>query len=212
MSSIRPLFGAGLVACAVLVLSPARAGNDTTRFAVDAWEPPFNQLREHVRKEYTPLAHASKPWRLCASIPHLKDDYWLAVNFALIQEARRLGVRLNLFEAGGYEHLEVQRRQIADCVDGGANGLIVGAISADGLNDLIRSYADRGIPVIDLINGVSSKAIAARAAADFYDMGYAAGQFLKTSTRGRGRPVRIAWFPGPLGAGWVSAGDQGLRD
>src|SRR5262249_16478860 len=34
----------------------------------------------------------------CASIPHLKDDYWMAVNFALIQEATRLGVRLDVFE------------------------------------------------------------------------------------------------------------------
>src|SRR5262245_28512236 len=195
-----------------LLLAPVARGDDTSPFPVDVWESPSGEPRQHTRRIYAPLDHAGKPWHVCASIPHLKDDYWLAVNFALIQEARRLGVRLNLFEAGGYEHLEVQRRQIADCVDGGANGLIVGAISADGLNDLIRSYADRGIPVIDLINGVSSKAIAARAAADFYDMGYAAGQFLKTSTRGRGRPVRIAWFPGPLGAGWVSAGDQGLRD
>jgi periplasmic protein TorT len=165
-----------------------------------------------IRKEYAPLAHATKPWRLCASIPHLKDDYWKAVNFALIQEARRLGVRLNLFEAGGYENLSMQRRQIAECVKGGAHGLIVGAISADGLNDLIASYADRGIPVVDLINGVSSPAIAARAAADFYDMGFAAGRFLKALTGEGGKAARIAWFPGPQGAGWVSAGDQGLRD
>ena len=65
------------------------------------WEPPFNAQREHVRQEYVPFRHTTRPWQLCASIPHLKDDYWLAVNFALIQEARRLGVRLNLFEAGG---------------------------------------------------------------------------------------------------------------
>jgi protein TorT len=91
------------------------------------------------------------------------------------------------------------------------DGLIVGAISADGLNDLIDSYAGRGIPAIDLINGVSSKAIAARAAADFYDMGFAAGQALKKLAGADGRPVRIAWFPGPKGAGWVAAGDEGFR-
>jgi protein TorT len=88
----------------------------------------------------------------------------------------------------------------------------VGAISAEGLNDLIASYADRGIPVVDLINGISSTAIAARAAADFYDMGFTAGQLLKASTSAGGRRFRIAWFPGPKGAGWVRAGDQGLRD
>ena len=211
MTYIKLYLASGILACTFLFPTVSRALNQTTPFPVDAWEPPFNQERHHVRTMYAPLARASRPWRLCASIPHLKDDYWLAVNFALIQEARRLGVRLNLFEAGGYENLAAQRRQISECVRGGADGLIVGAISADGLNDLIASYAERGIPVVDLINGVSSPAIAARAAADFYDMGFAAGRFLQTSARA-GTPVRIAWFPGPKGAGWVTAGDRGFRD
>jgi periplasmic protein TorT len=196
----------------VVTTTSAHASGEVTAFPVDVWEPPFNPQRQHVRREYVPLRHTTRPWQLCASIPHLKDDYWLAVNFALIQEARRLGVRLNLFETGGYENVEGQKRQIAECINSGADGLIVGAISAESLNDLIASAADQGIPVVDLINGVSSKAISARAAADFYDMGMAAGLFLKRLTAGDGKPVRIAWFPGPRGAGWVSAGDQGLRD
>jgi periplasmic protein TorT len=144
-----------LVIVAAMLFVPAQGpGVDGAKpFPVDVWEPPFNQQRQHVRKQYVPLAHASKQWQLCASIPHLKADYWLAVNSALIQEARRLGVRLNLFEAGGYEHLERQKRQIAECMNNGTDGLIVGAISADGLNDLIDSYAGRGIPIVDLING-----------------------------------------------------------
>lgn len=203
-----------LVTLVCLALAPCvgRAADPATPFPVDVWEPPFNQQRHHVRKEYAPLAQAAKPWQVCASIPHLKDDYWLAVNYASIQEAKRLGVKLNLFEAGGYENLAAQKRQIADCMKGGAQALIVGAIAADGLNDLISSYAGRGIPVIDLINGVSSPAITARAAADFYDMGFAAGQFLKKLAGTDGKPVHVAWFPGPKGAGWVTAGDQGFRD
>ena len=203
-----------ILSFAALLLAPCigRAADSAAPFPVDVWEPPFNQQRQHVRKQYTPLAQAAKPWQLCASIPHLKDDYWLAVNFALIQEARRLGVRLNLFEAGGYEHLDVQKRQIAECVLAGASGVIIGAISADGLNDAIASYAERGIPVVDLINGISSKAIAARAAADFYDMGFAAGQSLRKLAEAGGTTARVAWFPGPKGAGWVAAGDQGFRD
>src|SRR5262245_28091499 len=208
----RSLLAQAIIGCVVLAPAAARAVNEAALFPVDAWEPAFNVHRQHVRKAYAPLARAAKPWRLCASIPHLKDDYWLAVNFALIQEARRLGVRLDLFEAGGYEHLDVQRRQISECAQNGANGLIVGAISADGLNDLIATYADRTIPVVDLINGMSSPAIAARAAADFYDMGYAAGRFLRSVTGTSGKTVRIAWFPGPRGAAWVSAGDEGFRD
>jgi len=206
------LVAAMVLVAALLTAAPVRAADEGKPFPVDVWEPPFNQQRQHVRREYVPLAHASKTWKVCAAIPHLKDDYWLAVNSALIQESRRLGVRLNVFEAGGYENVETQKRQIADCVKDGADGLILGAISADALNDLIGSYAARGIPVVDLINGVTSRAIAARAAADFYDMGFAAGQSLKHLTDAEGRAVRIAWFPGPKAAGWVAAGDQGLRD
>jgi periplasmic protein TorT len=208
---MRWSFAVAIVAGLLLVPGQRPAADEAKPFPVDVWEPPFNQQRQHVRKQYVPLAHASKQWHLCASIPHLKDDYWLAVNSALIQEARRLGVRLNLFEAGGYEHLDRQKRQIAECMKKRTDGLIVGAISADGLNDLIDSYAWRGIPAIDLINGVTSEAIAARAAADFYDMGFAAGQALKKLAGADGRPVRIAWFPGPKGAGWVAAGNEGFR-
>src|SRR5215831_20360813 len=177
---------------AYIALEPAvgRAAYDGKPIPVDVWEPASNSERQRVRSNYVPLAHATKPWRVCASIPHLKDDYWMAVNFVLIQEATRLGVRLDVFEAGGYEHLQTQRRQIAECVGRGAQAVILGAISANGLNDLIAGFADRNVPVVDLINGVSSPAVAARVGADFYDMGLAAGNYLKTVTGRTDKPVR----------------------
>jgi len=209
---IRGVLAMGMLTCLVLEPAVGRAAYDGKPIPVDVWEPASNSERQRVRSNYVPLAHAIKPWHVCAAIPHLKDDYWMAVNFALIQEATRLGVRLDVFEAGGYEHLQTQRRQIAECVRSGAQAVILGAISASGLNDLIDAYADRNIPVVDLINGVSSRAVAARVGADFYDMGLAAGNYLKSVTSHTDKPVRVAWFPGPNGAGWVSVGDQGLRD
>jgi protein TorT len=201
-----------MVACVVLEPVIGRAAYDAKPIPVEVWQPPFNSERQRVPRNYVPLTHATRPWHVCVSIPHLKDDYWMAVNFALIQEATRLGVRLDLFEAGGYEYLQTQKRQIAECVSSGAQAVILGAISANGLNDLIARCADRNIPVVDLINGVSSPAVAARVGADFYDMGRAAGDYLKTVTSRIDKPVRVAWFPGPKGAGWVSVGDQGFRD
>src|SRR5262249_48298055 len=201
-----------MLACIVLEPVIGRAADDAKPIPVDVWGPPFNSERQHERRNYVPLAHATKPWHVCASIPHLKDDYWMAVDFSLIQEATRLGLRLDVFEAGGYEYLEAQKRQVAECVRSGAQAVILGAISAIRLHHLIAAYADRNIPVVDLINGVSSRAVAARVGADFYDMGLAAGNYLKSVTSRTDKPIRVAWFPGPKGAGWVSAGDQGLRD
>jgi protein TorT len=129
----------------------------------------------------------------------------------LIHEARRLGVSLSIYEAGGYDHLEVQRRQIEESLKDKPDGLIIGAISLDGLNDIVKKASDKGIPVLDLINGMSSPHIAARAAVSFWDMGYQAGSYLQGLQGKNGKPMKLAWFPGPEGAGWVAAGDAGLR-
>jgi protein TorT len=201
-----------VVAGGLLTLFGAVAEDVWYPIAIDVWSPPFNAEHQHTLQQYTPLDQASRPWRICASIPHLKDDYWLGVNFGLVEEAKRLGVALNLYEAGGYENLAMQQSQIAECVKkNNAEALIIGAISADGLNSVIADYSDKGIPVIDLINGINSDKIAARVAADFYDMGLAAGKYLKTLQPDASKSAKVAWFPGPAGAAWVAAGDKGFR-
>ncbi len=178
---------------------------------VDVWEPPFNtELKRHAAP-YIALDKAQKVWRICVSIPHLKDPYWSTVNFALIDEAKRLGVGLRLVEAGGYNHLDVQRKQIAECMASGGDGLIVAGISADGLNDLVEQITDQGKPVIDMINGISSKRITAKAAVNYFDPGLAAATYIRKLHEGDATPVRVAWFPGPEGAGWVDQGDRGFR-
>jgi protein TorT len=124
-----------------------------------------------------------------------------------------MGVALNLYEAGGYENLATQQSQIAECVtQNKADALIVGAISANGLNAVIADYSAKGMPVIDLINGINSDEIAARVAADFYDMGFTAGKYLTALQLDTpNKTAKVAWFPGPAGAAWVAAGDKGFR-
>lgn len=178
---------------------------------VNVWNPPFNDKLQRDHKLYNPLDKAQKKWRIEAYIPHLKDDYWLGVNYGLIDEARRLGIRLAIYEAGGYDQLEIQRRQIEDGLKKKPDGLIISAISLDGLNDIVKRASDTGIPVLDLINGLSSPDIAARAAVSFWDMGNQAGRYLWRLQKQSGQPMKVAWFPGPKGAGWVIAGDAGFR-
>jgi protein TorT len=195
----------------VITASTVQAGKVWYPEEVDVWNPPFNDLRQREQKLYTPLDKAQKKWRIRVFIPHLKDAYWLGVNYGLIDEARRLEVSLSIFEAGGYDQLDVQRRQIEKVLAENPDGLIIGAISLDGLNDIVKKASDKGIPVLDLINGMSSPHITARAAVSFWDMGYQAGSYLHRLQDKKGKPLNVAWFPGPDGAGWVAAGDAGFR-
>ncbi len=209
-ANLVSLFSLAIVA-ALLTSSATMAEDVWYSGGIDVWSPPFNADHQHTVQQYTPPGPASRPWHICASIPHLKDDYWLAVNFGLVNEAKRLGVALNLYEAGGYENLATQQSQIAECVaKNKADALIIGAISADGLNSVVADYSGKGMPVIDLINGINSDKITARVAADFYDMGLAAGKYL-TALQSGASSAKVAWFPGPTGAAWVAAGDKGFR-
>ena len=205
-----------LVAILLFTVGPAFAAKKVWYpVDVDVWNPPFNKFRQREQKQYNPLKKARKKWHLSVFIPHLKDAYWLGVNYGLIDEARRLGISLTIYQAGGYGQLAVQRKQINTVISGSirkTDGLIIGAISATGLNDIVKNAANMKIPVLDLINGISSPHITARAAVSFWDTGFQAGTYLSRIQKKKDKPLNIGWFPGPEGAGWVMAGDTGLRE
>src|SRR5690606_22034403 len=100
-------------------------------------EPPFSADGKSVDVSYVPLEKAEKPWNICVSFPHMKDAYWLGVGYGVAEEAARLGVKMNIAEAGGYTELAKQISQIEDCVASGAEAVVIGAISLDGLNNLV---------------------------------------------------------------------------
>jgi protein TorT len=142
----------------------------------------------------------------------MKDAYWMAVDYGIADEAKRLGVKMDLVEAGGYTNLNKQISQIEDCVANGAEAVIIGAISYDGLNNLVAEVRYKGIPVIDVINGMSSPQLSAKSLVSFGEMGFKAGEYL-ASLHPKGSPaVKVGWFPGPAGAGWVEAGNKGFRE
>ncbi|HZA01765.1 MAG TPA: TMAO reductase system periplasmic protein TorT, partial [Hyphomicrobiaceae bacterium] len=113
-------------------------------------------------------------------------------------------------EAGGYTNLNKQISQIEDCVANGAQAVVIGAISLTGLNNLVREVRSKNIPVIDVINGMSSPDLSAKSLVSFGEMGAKTGEYIaKLHPKGSGK-VKVAWFPGPPGAGWVEAGNVGF--
>jgi len=174
--------------------------------------PAFSADGKTKNVTYKTLGSASKKWKICVSFPHMKDAYWLGVDYGVSDQAEKSGVVLNLVEAGGYTNLNKQISQIEDCVANGADAIIIGAISGDGLNNVIKEIADKGIPVIDLVNGVSSSDIKAKSLVSFYTMGYETGMYLAKKHPQGTKKVKVGWFPGPAGAGWVEAAHKGFME
>jgi protein TorT len=170
---------------------------------------PANTVQDGRPALYSPLKQAARPWRICALLPHGRDKYWWGVAWGLQSEAQRQGVKLGIYQAGGYEFLDVQRKQFADCLAMQADAIILAAIAADGLDEAIGRAVLQGTPVIDLVNGVNSERVTARSLVSFADMSAAAAKYLHTHAGTR--PVRVAWFPGPKGAGWVMDAERGIE-
>jgi protein TorT len=179
-------------------------------YPVEVWDPPFSMDSPRTTMDYVPVTAAAQPWEICVSFPHMKDVYWLAVDYGVAAEAERQGVKMQLVEAGGYTELPKQISQIEDCVAAGADAVVIGAISFDGLNNLVAEIRAKDIPVIDVINGMSSPELSAKSLVSFGEMGAKAGEFLAAAHPAGSDAVKVAWFPGPAGAGWVEAGNTGF--
>lgn len=197
----------GLVLALLAAAGPALAETWDLR----VWQPPFDFESPSERVAYAPLEAASRKWRICASYPHLKDSYWISVNFGMVEQARRLGVALSVVEAGGYPNLDTQIAQITRCVAAGADALIVGTVSYRGLTPTIREVA-AAIPVVAAVNDVAKAGISAMTGVPWVTMGARPGEFLAERHPAGGERVKVAWFPGPKGAGWVDFVEAGFRD
>jgi protein TorT len=159
--------------------------------------------------QYQPQPRAARPWRICALLPHGKDRYWWGVAWGLDQEAVRQGIRLGIYEAGGYENPQAQVTQLQACRKQKADAYVIASINTGDLCAPIAELHAQGKPVIDLINRLDCPGISARSQVSFADMmrevlAYIEGQ------RQAG-PFSIGWLPGPQGAGWVMDGERGLQ-
>lgn len=197
--------------------TPAAMSATAEDLAAENWTWPVEWVVDGAKQPamYQPIPkdQITQQWNICVAFPHLKDPYWLGANYGIAEEARRNGVKMQLFEAGGYTELDKQLSQMDDCVAQGAQAIILGAISADGVNAKVEEIEAAGIPVIDFVNGVNSPEISAHALVSFYDMGFTAGTYMKENLANPDDDVvKVAFFPGPQGAGWTDTAYEGFLD
>jgi protein TorT len=160
--------------------------------------------------EYVPLDKASKKWHVCILVPHMKDSWWVAVAYGLTQEASRLGIKMTLFQAGGYTEVSKQVTQYDDCVALGADAIGVAAVSDAAASKKIVEGREKGIVQIGCANTIFDGPIHAAVWQPPEPVAYQAGKWVVEHFKGRDN-VRAVNFPGPGGAGWPEASARGFR-
>jgi protein TorT len=201
----------------ILAAGPILAGSAAERNApaavmLESRADRFDDTLPTTRAEHTPLAGARRPWRLCAILPHVKDEYWLSVDYGMVEEARRLGVGLEISETGGYRSAAAQAEHLARCGLSGADAVILGSVSYDApeIDAAIDRLAPR-IPVVAAVNDVGFRNVAVKVGVSWRDMGARIGAVLAQRHPAGSGKVRAILATGPEGAGWVGIHTAGLR-
>ncbi|WP_420919491.1 TMAO reductase system periplasmic protein TorT [Vibrio pectenicida] len=154
------------------------------------------------------------PIKLCVLYPHLKDSYWLSVNYGMVNEATKLGVELKVFEAGGYPNKQKQQKQIENCRLWNSDAIILGTVGPDLYKNNINQLIGK-IPIFSIVNALTleenAQQLKGQVGVDWNLMGRYVGQYLKNKHPKGSGITNIALLLGPKSSGGTMPVMEGLR-
>ncbi|MEZ7198103.1 TMAO reductase system periplasmic protein TorT [Pseudodesulfovibrio karagichevae] len=163
-----------------------------------------DSLNRPKLEEWTPPRPPSGRYTVGVCVPHLKDPYWVAVNYGIIAEARRLGVGVRMTVAGGYNEGARQVEHLRAHLKDGVDGVILAAVDYDGGGPAIEELREAGIPVVEVVNDILAPAVSAKALVSFHEVGYLVGEYVAEHAENSGLDtLRVIFLPGPRNAGWA---------
>ncbi|EGU47790.1 TMAO reductase system periplasmic protein TorT [Vibrio ichthyoenteri ATCC 700023] len=163
---------------------------------------------------FTVQSVAKEPLKICAIYPHLKDSYWLSVNYGMVDEARKNNVQLRVLEAGGYPNHDKQKEQLSLCTNWNADAIILGTVAPDIYYSDLKRYVG-STPIFATVNKLivddaTQSILKGEVGVDWYWMGYYTGQYLKRKHPTGSGITSIALLPGPKSSGGTKPVIQGL--
>ncbi|MCL6269925.1 TMAO reductase system periplasmic protein TorT [Sansalvadorimonas sp. 2012CJ34-2] len=199
------LFAVPFIAPVVMSSSVANAA-----WMVEEAVTPFD-FSVQKEAQITPVKQVSRSWRLCALYPHLKDSYWLSVNYGMVDQARKLGIDLKVLAADGYVDASRQEAQLDVCQAWKADAILLGGVGYNLLEQKV-ALLSQDIPVFGLVNNISPKGVTGKVGVDWYQMGFRVGRVLAKRHPKESQRVTAAWFSSPTGRGGSDVSLRGLRD
>lgn len=149
----------------------------------------------------------SKPYHVGVLFPTLNDSYWMAANYGIVTHARRLGVKITLFDADGYTNFGEQRRQLEwMAANPEIDGILLATVNYSKMDPFIERISNK--PVIGLINDIRTSHVKAKSTYPAFDMGYKATEYMLQDAEGK--DISVCILPGPEKSGWAEQSHEGI--
>lgn len=204
------------------VVAAAAGFGMADRANADAWQFPVldpGELRASPTQpigtnvsEYRALNpdDVTRKWHICMLVPHLTNNILRAYLYGSVEEAKRLGVQLTTFDAGGYGKLDQQLAQFDNCVALGVDAIMIMAISPTAFSQKIKEARDAGIKVLDLNIGVETE-VDARVVVTYLEVGRILGEELAAKHPSGSGKTTVVVMPGPAGVAWSEDTATGFK-
>ncbi|MBE0368088.1 TMAO reductase system periplasmic protein TorT [Pseudoalteromonas aurantia] len=166
---------------------------------------PSPSLSKAIIEKWKSPVQANAPYNLAILFPHLKDPFWVAVNYGVFKQAEKFGVGAELFLAGGYRNLGRQVIQLENVLKhkDAYDGVIIGAVQfkKSKLEDIYKKLTAAGMPIVSVINDSFTPTINAKSLVSWEELGFQAGKYL--IEHAKQKSVKVLVMPGPKGTGWA---------
>jgi len=154
-------------------------------------------------------AKAKKAYRIAVVVPNGVDPYFFSKWFGSVREAKRLGVSVTMFDAGGYEFLPKQVAHVEDIIAAKYDGIIICPISTKGMVNAVHKAIAAGIPVVVDNIDLDSDRVKNRVMKNSYQLGLLIGAAMAEAI---GHEGKVLMLPGPSGIEMVTSMAKGFED
>ena len=182
--------GAAQAAPAQTAAKPAKASAKST----DAAKPAASA------DEYPRPPKPTKQYTIGVLLPQMSNPHFIGQAYGYIDEAEKLGAKVILYDAGGYQYIDKQISQMEDLVASKVDAVDLVAINGAGTISAVDSAVRRGIPVINCNVMTDSDKVVTRIRSDDLMVGRMQADFMAKALHGKGNVVMLR---GPAGTSWA---------
>ena len=152
---------------------------------------------------------AAQEKEIAVMLPAAGDPYFKLKSFGYIDEGKKLGYDVKIYDAGGYGNLQKQVSQIEDVITRKVAGIVLVPASSDGTVPVVEKAIAAGIPVVNDGIATHSDKVTGFVGEPSYVMTELLASYAADKLGGKGN---VAMLSGPSGLDLTKLRVNGFKD
>ncbi len=155
------------------------------------------------------LPVAAQDKEVVVMLPAAGAPYFKLKTYGYLNEGKKLGYKVSIYDAGGFGNLQQQITQIEDAITRGVSAIVLVPASSDGTAHVVEKAAKAGIPVVNDGIATTSDKVSGFVGEPSYVMSQLLGAYAAEKLAANGK---IAMLTGPGGLDLTDVRTAGFKD